>query len=51
MRKDEFIEAISFILTMASTGLMKAVVEIGYMDDCYQIADYQSLEASIKSLS
>ena len=36
---------------MASTGLMKAVVEIGYMEDCYQTADYESLEASIKCLS
>ena len=51
MQKDQFINTMSSILTMASTGLMKAVVEIGYMEDCYQIADYQSLEASIESLS
>ena len=51
MGKDEFTETISFILTMASTGLMKAVVQIGYMEDCYQISDYQNLEASIQSLS
>ena len=51
MQKDKFTETMSFIFTMASTGLMKAVVEIGYMEDCYQIADYQSLEASIQSLS
>jgi hypothetical protein len=41
----------NFIFTMASTGLMKAVVEIGYMEECYQIADYQSLDVSIQSLS
>ena len=40
MQKNQFTKTMSSIFTMASTGLMKAVVEIGYMEDCYQIADY-----------
>ena len=42
-----FIEAIQSICKMASTDLMKAAIETGYMTDLYTPSDYQSLSASI----
>ena len=36
---------------MASIGLMKAVVETGYMENCFESVHYQSLDASIVSIS
>ena len=36
---------------MASTGLMRAVVETGYMENCYESVHYQSLDASNEKIS
>ena len=36
---------------MASTGLMKAVVETDYMENVYESVHYQSLDASIEIIS
>ena len=51
MEKEKFIETVSLIIRMASTGLMKAVVETDYMENVYESVHYQSLDASIEIIS
>ena len=44
-------ETIKVILKMASTDLIKAIVETGYMEDPYGVNDYMSFDSSIDRIS
>ena len=50
MQKDFFKDAVKTILKLASTNLMKAAVETGFIEDLYEIGDYSKLDFSIDEI-
>ena len=51
MQSDLFLETIKMICQMASTKLIKAVAESGYMKDLYSSSQYESLDSAINFIS
>ena len=50
MQKDFFKDAVKTILKLASTNLMKAAVETGFIEDLYEIGDFSKLDFSIDEI-
>ena len=51
MKPDLFEKTIKMICELASTKLMKAVVQIGYLEDLYSTSQYESLDLAIDQIS
>ena len=50
MQKDSFKDAVKTILKLASTNLLKAAVETGFIEALYDISDYSKLDFSIDEI-
>ena len=51
MDKELFQKFVNSILQMASINFIKAVVEIGYMDDLFHSSHYEEIQSSIDTIS
>ena len=51
MKPDLFENTIKMICKLATTRLMKAVVETGYLEELYDPSQYESLDSAIDKIS